>query len=465
MSNTASTTDKPEKKPAGLDSQAGQLQNAFQAITDNRVRIGFLLGNDVSATIAANAVIKPLVNAGYRPVIYMAKHKPSTKLEAKQAELQEFGFYERYLLNNVVKPHVDQSAPIQNEDGWPLNRVIYTPEQLAEIYNLEIETVENINAPEFIEKIKNDDLMPLLISIRCYQIAREGLINAQRDKTVNLRARPIQGNIWNLHPGKLPEYQGIFSPLYAMNELQRTAAWTLHEMIYDANDPNKGIDKGPIITRSTAPINYNRPAIELYTGFAQDSGRMTYSRIEDFMSGGVPTTPQNNATNAHQTQYYSHPSEEFFKDEWPTVHKRLIELADGAGFGIDPRIRMKETNHPNMGPKIADPQNMIDFYVQLFAGQDAQTQQALRTKITAEVENWEKNKAQYIKAHADQKYGAVDTMMMQKQSFLQWQAPQQNPAHNNAAATATPPTAPGPSAAPKSDTAQKNDPAPDAPQP
>lgn len=405
-------------------SPAETFSGVSGTVHDNRRQVGLLAGNDLAALIFLNSEIPTLVSAGFKPVIYMAEHKPSIKPEASQLEIQSLSFYERYLTNNVIFPIIDQmETPIKissdpTENGNPREDILYTPNQLAEVYGLDISHVEDINSSEFVEEIKSRPEMPLVVSVRCYQIARQALIEAQKSKKVTLTdGQTINGAIWNMHPGKLPEYQGILGPLRAMNNLQRTYAWTLHEMIYDPDDKNKGIDKGPIITQKPAPIDYSAPAIDLYLKLAKPSADMLYDRIEDFFRNRLPVTPQNEYKPGENPKYYSHPKPKFFNDNerWPTVLARLIKLGDDLGFKVDEKVKRIVTAG-RTEPEIVDFGIIPNYVASLFAsaGQDS-IYPHLEQALDKAVMDWESNKDWYKAAHAmehpQNPHGVIDTLL------------------------------------------------------
>ncbi len=428
-------TGSKQKKTAANGGDGDQIgtaktkgtQRAFKTATgkpqsDDSPRVGLLVGNDVSALDAINVVVKQLIKAGYQPVLFMASHKPSSKEQAHQLELQDLSFYERYLTNNVLYPIIEGMDPLVDGKGQLRDDVLYTPKQLQEIAGVQVETVDDINSKEFVRRIKQDKNMPLVVSCRCYQIAHDDLINAQIGKEVKMRNGAVRkGEIWNLHPGKLPEYRGIFGPIYAMSNLQRTYKWTLHEMVYDGKAKRKGIDAGPIMTDITDPIDYSKPAISLYTDLAPVAGRMLYDRIENFFGGTVPFQgkPQDKfAEEGRPGKYYSHPDQEFFNgaDGWSTVLSRLVELGKERGFvdKIDPdviaKVKAGETR-----PDIVDPVFMMDHMMAKFRPDGANDRKRIRSALENAVMHWEDQKvsihAAYDPAAHDGK-GLVDAHLL-----------------------------------------------------
>lgn len=382
---------------------------------DGRRRIGLLAGNDISALILLNTVIPKLVAANYKPVIYMARHQSSTKDDAKQLPLQTLSFYERYLTNNVLFPIVDEDEPQRDEYGRHLKGILYSPKHLATIYGLDIKTVDDINSPAFVEEIASERNMPVLVSVRCYQIAHTALIRAQTSKNFDLKnGEESRGAFWNMHPGKLPGYQGIFAPLYAMSDNQRTFAWTLHELIYDEADEHKGIDKGAIITKVPSPIDYSAPAIDLYTQFASPAGEMLFHRIEDYFTSGVPHTPQ----PKKEGRYFTHPKPNFFrlKRNFAGALARLVKLGKSEGFEVDKQVA-EMVKEGITEPSLADPEAMLALIMNgFFANSKAPHYTRARTALIKAIDTWEEHKNDFHrlhpKAHPDSPYGVVDYHIM-----------------------------------------------------
>lgn len=385
---------------------------------DKRPKIGLLVGNDISALKVVNEVAPKLARTGYRPVIFLAEHRPSKKATAHQLELQDLSFYERYLTNNVIFPITEGAETQKNPDGSPIKGLLYSPDQLAELYDeIQVENVKDINAPEFVQRVSEDTSMPLIVSTRCYQIAHSELISAQEEKNyIAPNGREMEGAIWNMHPAKLPEYQGLFGPLYAMSDLQKNFAWTLHKMIYDPNDPTKGIDQGHIITQTTNPIDYSRPAMTLYTDFAETAAQMLYNRINDHFGNGVPLTPQADFKEGAQASYYTHPNPEFFTDfqRWAGTYARLVELSEQEGFRVDQAIKEKVAKHIT-APEITDFAEVIEEWPKLFAAQGTHLHSVIAEAVDKATMDWEQHKVSYHRLNAKlhpEGYGVIDTMLL-----------------------------------------------------
>lgn len=388
-------------------------------LPDNRRRIGLLVGNDVSALMLINRLVPKLIKAGYKPVLFMAEHRPSTKDDAKQLPLQSLAFYERYLTNNVIFPLVESIPALTGPNDQAREDILYSPRQLLEVYGIDLDYVDDINSPEFVERIRSETNMPILTSIRCYQIAHTDLISAQKDKVIKLTSgEEIKGAFWNMHPGKLPEYQGIFGPLYAMNNLQRTYAWTLHDLIYDPDDSHKGIDKGDVITQTTSPIDYSKPALEQYTSFARRAADMIYDRAEDYFRGEVPITPQSQFKGDEvKEKYHTHPTSNFFESDqkWPTVLARLVEHGAAEGFYVDPKIKAK-VQKGITEPHIVDCDEISEAFPKMFVAQGDMYYEPLHIAIERAVLDWEVLREDYFRAHSEQHpdspFGVVDAMLV-----------------------------------------------------
>lgn len=398
---------------------AGRLALGFQGHQgelyeeDDRLEIGLFIGNDITSLVIANKLIPQIVKAGYKPTIFLPEHRFSNKPEAAQLELQDLSFYERYL-PELLKAVIEQMPASIQADGKPHSDTLYTLKQLGALYEVPVVPVENVNDPEFVKSIQENPNMVGGVSIRCYQIWKNPLIDAFTSK--RFKANPeadnnISGFAWNAHPGKLPEFRGLFTPLQAMASLQSTFGWTLHEIIYDAEHPHKGIDAGPVIHVEKKAIEYDMPAIDLYTTFGPAVSGMIFSQLEEKMdTGTVQTVSQNQHRSADLAQYYSHPTPEFFEQDWSTVFTRKASNDTGKTYP----------------PTIVIPEAMAAWYTELFTTKNDVRAQAITTTLYAAITDWEENKDKYAHEHEQRKSqdapsnpppGVVDSMMANDQTF------------------------------------------------
>lgn len=266
-------------------------------------KVGLFVGSDITAHLILNKVVPEMIDSGFRPVIFMPEHKlPSPNTEkgqnARAPELKRLAFFERRLLAEVVYPYLNGLT----ERTKPI-----APMMLAKKYGLRYFEVPNINAPDFVARQKKAKDYVGALSIRCFQIFKPEHIQAWRDK----------GFLINLHPGILPEYQGLMSVAREMaDENQKTYGWTLHHI-------DEGIDTGNILSKPVTPIDRSKSVLRSTIDIA-DSGARAITRIfEDLNYGqfleGTAQPPRGKGAN-----YYSYPPPEELK-AWEDAGVRLVD--------------------------------------------------------------------------------------------------------------------------------------------
>lgn len=260
--------------------------------------VALFIGSDVTSHLIANHIIPKLIKMQYKPVIFLPAHKHSSKPEAKLDICQDFNFYQRGLLSQIVYPYLNRNEPLLDKEGKPLEGINYSLQQLAQLYDLTIADVADVNDPSFIERLVTDRIVGA-INIRGYQKFKAPFIQKMKDENAFFL---------NLHPGQLPQYRGLFGPLYAMGNGETSFGWTLHVIDED-------YDRGPIVDVNFQNINYAEPAINLYLNFAEEGGRMIMHAlnlwVHDYgFNNFVPSVQ-----NEEQARYYSYPKKEDY-DRW-----------------------------------------------------------------------------------------------------------------------------------------------------
>lgn len=92
--------------------------------------------------------------------------------------------------------------------------------QLTNKFDIELKEVIDVNNPTFLDKLELQEIIGC-ISIRCYQRFKSPFINMY-----NKMGRFA----WNLHPGKLPDYQGVSVLIREMINGDKFTANTLHKI-------------------------------------------------------------------------------------------------------------------------------------------------------------------------------------------------------------------------------------------
>ena len=109
--------------------------------------------------------------------------------------------------------------------------------QYAKTYDIDYILAKNVNAPEYLEQVRQYDC-DLFVSMSFNQIFRIEIINIPRYKTINC------------HAGKLPFYRGRNILNWALINDEKEFGITVHYV-------DEGIDTGDIILQRTYPIDDN----------------------------------------------------------------------------------------------------------------------------------------------------------------------------------------------------------------
>lgn len=110
----------------------------------------------------------------------------------------------------------------------------YSVEAVASHYGIPVETPSDVNAPEFLERLRRNNV-DLILSVSCPQIFKEELIKL-----------PCKGCL-NIHGADLPEYRGIMPSFWMLANGLTEAAVTIFFV-------NTGIDTGQVAGKRRFPI-------------------------------------------------------------------------------------------------------------------------------------------------------------------------------------------------------------------
>ncbi|WP_145980695.1 formyl transferase [Magnetospirillum sp. ME-1] len=181
---------------------------------------------DLAGALILNTLLPHL--AGDTVTVLMSeKTRP---VENTVPELAEIKFHERDLPMDILFPLIDRAEA----KGAPL----LTFAGLAARYGITIESISDLNGPEGEARIRA--FAPdLTISARFSLIFKPNTYEIPRLGT------------YNVHPGALPRYAGLFAPFRCMLDGSDSIGCTLHRV-------DKGIDTGPIVGIGYLPVDRNR---------------------------------------------------------------------------------------------------------------------------------------------------------------------------------------------------------------
>ena len=253
------------------------------------MRIIVCTKRDLAGALVLNQLMPHL--AGDQVMVLLSdKTRPAEK---SSAELAEMKFLERDLPVDTVFPLVDLvgggEASLATFDG------------IAARYGAAVKTITDINGEAGVQLVK--DFAPdLMVSIRFSLIFKRHVFSL-----------PPLGT-WNIHPGALPHYAGLFAPFRAMLEGDDFIGCTLHKV-------DDGIDTGPIVGIGRLPIQPERSLL-WHVMRAYAPGIELFVEMVEGLRRGCPPMPQVQDTS--DREYVSMPAAEAFE----TFRRRGLRLYD-----------------------------------------------------------------------------------------------------------------------------------------
>ncbi len=160
------------------------------------------------------------------------------------------------------------------------------PARVAARFGIPTEAVLDVNAPEFLQRLRGLGI-DLVISVACPQIFRRELLGL-----------PPLGCI-NVHSGPLPRYRGMLPTFWVLYHHEPETAVTVHRM-------NARLDDGPILLRRAVPIMPGETQAGLMQHCKLVGGRLLAETIDRLEAGDAPELPNPRA----QATYFSFPTPE-----------------------------------------------------------------------------------------------------------------------------------------------------------
>lgn len=218
---------------------------------------------DLAGALILNFLLPRLADCRIT-VLMSEKTRP---VENSVPELAEMKFFERDLPVDLLFPLLDRAGP----EGAPL----LTFAGLSARYGIGVESISDLNGPEGEARIRA--FAPdLILSARFSLIFKPNTYDI-----------PPHGT-YNVHPGALPRYAGLFAPFRCMLDGSDTVGCTLHRV-------DKGIDTGPVVGIGHLPVqrersliwhvvNTYRPGLELFLAMLTEirAGRDPVYQPQDF---------------------------------------------------------------------------------------------------------------------------------------------------------------------------------------
>jgi len=158
-----------------------------------------------------------------------------------------------------------------------------TIERLAAHYAIPSRVVPNVNAPEYVARVRG--LAPdLLISVAASQIFKRELLSVPRLACVNV------------HTGPLPAYRGMLPVFWQMYDRRESIVVTVHTMTVD-------IDVGSVLLQREVPLDGDRNLDRVIRRMKREGARALIELLERFHAGTVEPV----AMDRGQAQYHSFP--------------------------------------------------------------------------------------------------------------------------------------------------------------
>ena len=177
---------------------------------------------DLAGALVLNRLL-PHLAADRVTVLLSDKTRPAEKT---LPELSVMKFLERDLAIDTLFPLIDA----RGDD----RAALATFAGLRTRHGVDFHTLSDINSTEALDLLRG--LAPdLVLSVRFSLIFRRPALDIARLGT------------WNVHPGALPRYAGLFAPFRSLVENQEAIGCTLHRI-------DDGIDTGPIVGIGWLPV-------------------------------------------------------------------------------------------------------------------------------------------------------------------------------------------------------------------
>ncbi len=242
------------------------------------MKILFCSKNDIFGATILNFILPQL--AGHQVKVLLSDKTRSE--ENKVPELVDEKFLERELPLDLLFPLID---------AQPLHGQLLTFKGCAHEYGVSIQTIQNINAPESEQRIR--DWAPDIIVSARFSLIFKG----------NIEQIPPHG-IFNIHPGALPGYAGLCAPLRGILNGDDMLGCTLHKV-------DMGIDTGPIYSVSYMPSKPPQSVFAHIGNLYQMGLTSLLDLLKDIAAGNTPVL---RVQDKAAFRYYHLPEEHVFED-------------------------------------------------------------------------------------------------------------------------------------------------------
>jgi methionyl-tRNA formyltransferase len=157
---------------------------------------------------------------------------------------------------------------------------------IARAHGIRLLTPEDVNAPEFLERLR--EIGPdLVVSVSCPQIFGRELLELPRLGCINV------------HSALLPHYRGVLPTFWVLAEGEERTGVTVHYM-------TPGIDGGDILAQAGVPIAPDETLRSLMRKCKTVAAGLVLETVRGFEEGAVSTRPN----PPDKGSYFSFPARE-----------------------------------------------------------------------------------------------------------------------------------------------------------
>lgn len=194
-------------------------------------------------------------------------NKNQTRFSMLSRYMKTFGLWNTFqLMARILAAKAKDVLKIGRRHGR-----FYSVESVAKYYNVPVETPDDVNAPEFLDKLRslNTDV---ILSVSCPQIFKEELINL-----------PSKGCL-NIHGADLPEYRGLLPSFWMLADGLTEAAVTIFFV-------DTGIDTGQVAGKVRFPILPEDSLDSFIRRSKREACKLALEVMERIEAGTIEKTP------------------------------------------------------------------------------------------------------------------------------------------------------------------------------
>lgn len=180
--------------------------------------------------------------------------------------------------------------------------------RLARKAEIEVLDPALVREASFAERLAGDEV-DLLLNVHSLHVADAAVVEAPRI------------GAFNLHPGPLPEYAGLNSPLWAIYNGERRHAVTLHRMVAE-------VDAGPIAYEAWFEVAPDATGLAVSVRCAELGLPLVGRLLEDAATGRIPALPPRPGPR----RWHGRETPTGGRMDWSSPARRLAALVRAADF-------------------------------------------------------------------------------------------------------------------------------------